>query len=124
MYIILHINRMVNQAKKLNILWTSGSKTTALNMLSTYVMNSKTNGWWDKVNIIMWGASAQLTAYDAQVQTEIMEMINSGVHIETCRDCADNLEISDILEKLGIEIKYMGELLTRYIKSGEPIITI
>lgn len=117
-------NRMVDKTKKLNILWTSDSKTTALNMLSTYVINSKTNGWWDKINLIIWGASAQLAAYDTQVQTEIMEMINSGVHIEACKDCADSLEISNKLEKLGIEIKYMGELLTKYIKSGEPIITI
>lgn len=109
---------------KLNILWTSDNKTTALNMLAMYTLRSKARGWWDNINIIIWGASAQLVASDTQVQTEIMEMINAGVHIEACKDCTDTLEITDVLEKLGIEIKYMGELLTKYIQSEEAIITI
>ncbi len=97
---------------------------TALNLLSTYTINSKTQGWWDDVNIIIWGASAKLVADDTQIQTEIMEMINLGVHIEACKDCSDSVGSTDILQKLGIEVKYMGEILTNYIKSGEAIITI
>jgi len=89
-----------------------------------YVLNAKKEGWWDEVNIIIWGASANLVASDTQVQTEIMEMINSGVHMEACKDCSDTLGITDKLEKLGIEIRYMGELLTEYIQSDEAIITV
>lgn len=115
---------MEGKTKKLNILWTSSERTIALNLLSTYTINSKKNGWWEEVNIIIWGASAQLVAKDTQVQVEIMEMISLGVHIEACKDCSDNIGVTEDLEKLGIEIKYMGEPLTKYIKNGEPILTV
>ncbi|MDR0725733.1 MAG: DsrE family protein [Prevotellaceae bacterium] len=108
---------------KLNILWTTGDRITSLNMLSIYVLNSKLRGWWKDINVIIWGASAKLVASDTQVQTEVMEMIRSGVHIEACKDCSDVCGVSDELEKLGVEVKFMGESLTRYIKS-EYIITI
>lgn len=115
---------MEGKTKKLNILWTSSERTTALNLLSVYTINSKNNGWWEEVNIIIWGASAQLVAKDTQVQTEIMEMINLGIHIEACKDCSDSIGVTEELENLGIEVKYMGEILTKYIKSGEPILTV
>jgi hypothetical protein len=74
--------------------------------------------------VIIWGASAKLVASDTQVQTEIIEMINQGVRIEACKECSDNFEVTDKLTKLGISVRYMGEPLTDYIKSGEKILTI
>lgn len=109
---------------KLNILWTSDNKITVLNMLAIYVLNSKTRGWWKEINIIVWGASAKLIAKDTQVQTEVLEMLSVGVHIEACKDCSDACEVTSDLQKLGIEVKYMGEALSSYIKSGEPVLSI
>ena len=109
---------------KLYILWTTDNKDTVLNMLSMYAINSKTNGWWEDVNIIIWGASARLAGNDTQVQTEIAEMINQGVTIEACKDCSDNFGVTEKLTKLGIYVRYMGKPLTDYIKSGEKILTI
>ena len=87
-------------------------------------INSKTKGWWQNVNVIIWGASAKLAGNNAKVQTEIKEMINQGVTIEACKDCADNFGVTDRLIRLGIDVKYMGKPLTDYIKSGEKILTI
>lgn len=39
-----------------------------------YSMNSKKKNWWDKENVIIWGASAKLAGNDPQVQAEILEM--------------------------------------------------
>jgi hypothetical protein len=109
---------------KLNILWTTDNKDTIFNMLSMYAINSISNKWWQKVNLIIWGASAKLVGNDIQVQTEIVEMINQGVTIEACKDCCDNFGVTDKLTKLGINVRYMGKPLTDYIKSGENILTI
>jgi len=109
---------------KLNILWTTDNKETVINMLAMYAINSKINNWWQNVNVIIWGASAKLVASDTQVQTEIIEMINQGVQIEACKACSDNFGITDKLTKLGINVRYMGEPLTDYIKSGEKILTV
>jgi len=109
---------------KLNILWTTDNKDTVFNMLVMYAINSKKNQWWQDVNVIIWGASAKLVGTDTQVQTEVMEMINHGISIEACKACCDNLEVTDTLSKLGINVRYMGIALTDYIKSGEKILTI
>lgn len=109
---------------RLNILWTTDNKDTVLNMLVMYATNSKKNQWWQDVNVIIWGASAKLVGTDTQVQTEVMEMINHGISVEACKACCDNLEVTDTLTKLGVNVRYMGVALTDYIKSGEKILTI
>jgi hypothetical protein len=110
--------------ERLNILWTTDNKDTVFNMLLMYALNSKTKGWWEDVNLIIWGASARLVGNDTQVQSEVIEMINQDVHIEACKDCCDRAGVSEKLIKLGIDVKYMGEPFTTYIKAGEKILTI
>ncbi len=109
---------------KLNILWTTDNKDTVLNMLVMFSTNSRINGWWQKVNLIIWGASAKLVGTDIQIQTEVLEMLNHGISIEACKACCDNLGVTDKLTELGVNVRYMGEALTGYIKSGENILTI
>jgi len=110
--------------EKLNILWTTDNKDTVFNMLIMYATNSKIKGWWKNVNVIIWGASAKLVGGDTQVQSEILEMINQGVHVEACKECCDRAGVTDRLIKLGIDVRYMGEPFTTYIKDGERILTI
>lgn len=109
---------------KLNILWTSNNKDTFLNMVSMYTINSITRKWWGSVNLIIWGASTQLVGKDSQVQLEIIEMLHQGITIEACKDCCDNFGVTDILIKLGINVRYMGEPLTTYLKNNEKILSI
>ena len=109
---------------KLNILWTTTNKDTIFNMISMYAINSKTHDWWKQVNVIIWGASARLAGEDVQVQTKIIEMLDQGVTVEACKDCCDNLGVTDKLIKLGINVRYMGEPLTNYIKNGEKVLTL
>lgn len=39
---------------KLIVLWTSGDKEVALNMVFMYTLNAKKKGWWDEVGLIVW----------------------------------------------------------------------
>jgi hypothetical protein len=109
---------------KLNILWTTDNKDTVLHMLVMYATNSRLNGWWQKVNLIIWGASAKLVGTDTQIQAEVLEMLNHGITIEACKACTDNLGVTDKLTALGVNVRYMGEALTDYLKSGEKMLTI
>ena len=109
---------------KLNILWTTDNKETVLHMLVMYAINSKANGWWDEVNIIIWGASAKLVATDSEIQSEVVEMTNHGINFEEYKACSDQYGVSDKLISLGIDVKYMGEPLTNYLKSGDKILTL
>ena len=109
---------------KLNILWTTDNKDTVFNMLSMYAINSLNRKWWDKVNVIIWGAAAKLAGNDTQGQTEILEMLHTGVTVEACKDCCDRFGVTETLTKLGVSVRYMGEPLTQYLKANEKIITI
>ena len=109
---------------KLTILWTTDNKDTVFNMLAMYALNSKNRGWWKHINIILWGASVKLVANDTQVQTEILEMLQSGITIEACQDCCENFGVDSIITNLGITVRYMGIPLTEYLKNGEKILSI
>jgi hypothetical protein len=110
--------------EKIHILWTTDNKDTIFNMLAMYAINSKANKWWREVNVIIWGASTKLIGNDPQVQSEVAEMLNQGVTIEACKDCADHFGVTDKLTHLGVNVKYMGKPLTDYLKAGESVLTI
>lgn len=109
---------------ELYILWTNDNPITAEKMVFMYSINSITHGWWEKVTIIVWGATATLIVNDTDIQSKIKEALVKGVHIIACKACADQLKVTENLEKLGIEGVYTGELLTDIIKSKKAMISI
>lgn len=109
--------------ERLNILWTSNDKDTFKHMISMYSLNSIKNGWWDEVNIIIWGGSTKLTGEDIEVQKEIQKLLKSGVTIEACKACADKYKFTQTLKDIGVDVKYMSKL-TSYIKGDDKLITI
>lgn len=71
----------------------------------------------------MWGPSTKLLSQDKELQTVLKTMQAIGVELLACKACADSYGVSDILEELGIIVKYMGEPLTDYLKSDAKVIT-
>ena len=43
--------------------------------------------------------------------------------LQACKWCTDQYKVSDTLDSLGVDVKYMGEPLTEYIKSGYKVLT-
>lgn len=108
----------------LYILWTNDNLITAEKMVFMYGINSKIKGWWGTVTIIVWGATAPLVAENADIQKKVIEAQEKGVHLIACKACADQLEVTENLEKLGVEVDYTGELLTNILKSQKALLTI
>jgi hypothetical protein len=50
-------------------------------------------------------------------------MKEAGVVLEACKSCSDMYGVSENLEKLGIDVKYMGQPLTNYLKQGVTVLT-
>ncbi len=109
---------------RLLVLWTSGDKTVAMNMVCMYTLNSKIKGWWNEVTLLIWGASGELLVHDPELKEKVGEIKNAGVEVIACRRCAENLSIVDKLEEMGIKVFYTGEFLTEWLKSGSRLITI
>jgi len=108
----------------LYVLWTNDNPITAEKMVFMYTINSLIHGWWEKVTLIIWGATAKLVAEDANIQKKIEEALDAGVHITACKACADQLGVTETLEKLNIEVKYWGQPLTEVLKNNEHLLTI
>ena len=84
-----------------------------------YTHNAKKAGWWNEVQLIVWGPSSKLLAEDKDLQTAVKAMMADGVVVKACKACADSYGVSDDLAVLGIEVKYMGKPLTEMLKSDQ-----
>jgi hypothetical protein len=120
------LKQMANrqEPEELYVLWTTADREVALKMVFMYTTNSKLKGWWNKVNLIIWGPSAKLLSEDLTLQDHIFQMKHVGVKLFACKACADSYGVAPALETLGIEVKYMGQPLTDLLKSGKTLITI
>ena len=98
------------------VLWSSGDREVATNMVFMYTLNAKRRGWWNDVTLIVWGPSAKLLTEDSGLQERIEEMRQAGVGLLACKACSDSYGVSESLEKLGIKVTYMGEPFTQILK--------
>jgi len=111
------VERNITEPSKLVVLWTSGDRDVALKMVFMYTNNAKINGWWDEIRFIVWGPSSKLLSKDVELQEYIKKMKDSGVELLACKACADSYGVSEKLQEIGIEVKYMGQPLTSMLKS-------
>lgn len=106
----------------LHILWTSDNPITAEKMVFMYAINALNKGWWEEVTLIIWGAPAILVSESAAIQEKIREGKAAGMHISACKACTDQLGVTEVLEGLGIEVKYWGSPLTEILKGDDPLL--
>ena len=107
----------ITEPSKLLVLWTSGDRDVALKMVFMYTNAAKNKGWWDEIRLVVWGPSSKLLSEDDELQEYIKKMKDSGVELLACKACADSYGVSEKLEELGIDVKYMGMPLTSMLKS-------
>jgi len=114
---------LIIDSEKLVVVWTSGDAEVAKKMVYMYTYNAKKYGWWKDITFIIWGPSAKLLTEDNELQDYIKRMKKEGIVLEACKACAEMYEVSDKLTELGVDVKYMGTVLTDYIKSERHVIT-
>ena len=105
------------------VLWTSGDRDVALKMVFMYTLTAKTMKWWKDITFIVWGPSSKLLSGDKEIQAYMAKMIEAGVVVKACKACADQYGVSDQIASLGIEVKYMGQELTGYVKNRNHLVT-
>lgn len=115
----------MSQPTKLVVVWTNGDRDAAIRMAFMYTLNSKLKEWWDEVSLIVWGPSAKLLADDTTLQEYIGKIKEAGVELLACKACADSYGVSEVLENMGITVKYTGEALTDFLKDENTrVITV
>ncbi|MGB8455412.1 MAG: DsrE family protein [Anaerocolumna sp.] len=114
----------MEKTNSLYILWTNDNVITSEKMVLMYALNSRLNNWWNEVTVIIWGATTKLVGENKMIQEKIKLAMHTGVKFSACKACADQLNVTEELLELGIEIKYWGEGLTEILKEDEKLITI
>lgn len=114
----------MSEKNHLYLLWTNADPITAEKMVFMYTVNSLKHGWWEDVTLIIWGAPAKLAAENPDIQDLIAQAKEAGVHVTACKACTDQLGVTEIIEGMGVEVKYWGTPLTEVLKSGEHLLTI
>jgi len=114
----------MSNKKHLYVLWTNDNPITAEKMVFMYTINALKQGWWEKVTLIVWGATAKIAGKDKTIQKLIKKALDVGVHISACKACADQLGVTQTLENLNIEVIYWGVPLTDILTNDEKLITI
>ncbi len=109
---------------KVNILWVNDNPKVAETMVFMYATNAKINGWFDEVEIIIWGPTAKLAAEDENVQELIRVAKHAGVVVKACISCSNMFGVTEKLKALDLEVDRMGEPLSNILKADEKLITI
>ncbi|MDD4123528.1 MAG: DsrE family protein [Erysipelotrichales bacterium] len=105
--------------KSLVILWTNPNKGTALNMLLMYAKNSLLRGWWEEVEVCVWGETVVLATSDQDIINEVKECQKVGVKMSACQACARNYGLYEDLISLGYNVVSYGPILTDLLQKQE-----
>lgn len=110
---------------KLCVVWKSSNETDINNFIIPYVYNSKSQKWFDEVEVLIWGSSQHAVIEEKQYQTKISELVQLDIPFYACKMCADRLNATDVLESLGVSVVYTGVYLSDQIKDpNTEVITI
>lgn len=110
-------------ANKLLVILSSGDREVALEVGLVYPLNAAKEKWMDEVKVIVFGPSEKTAAHDMDVQARLQELNRAGVDVIACKWCADRMRITDILEKAGIKVVYVGPIISQLIKDGWACLT-
>ncbi|MBD3413499.1 MAG: hypothetical protein GF421_03590 [Candidatus Aminicenantes bacterium] len=72
---------------------------------------------------IIWGSSTLLVSQDKEIQDWVKKLDKEGVELYACKWCSDQYGVSELLKKLGVDVIYYGEPLTKLIKDDWKILT-
>lgn len=112
-----------DMSNELVVVWSSDDPYIAERVALMYTHAAKTNKWFKKVTLIIWGPSAKLITENIKLQEKIAKMRKDGVIVEACIACGDAYGVSDKLKKLGYDTKPMGAPLSNYLKGNAKVLT-
>lgn len=105
------------------VIWSTAEREVALCNIFMYTYNSRAQGWWQNVRLLIWGPSGKLLVEDQELQGRIKEMLDSGIEVIACVGCAKSYGIVDQLSAIGVDVIPAGQPLTDMLKSDWKILT-
>ena len=111
--------------KKLLVVWKTDNMIDIEKFVVPYVYNSKVQGWFSEVELLIWGASQNVVATNKDIQALVSNLIKEEVVTYACKMCADGLNATEMLESLGVNVMYTGVYLSDKLKDDRyEVITL
>ena len=83
-----------------------------------YALNALKNGWMEDVKIILFGPAQDLLLENEKFRELILEYQDIEESVVACKFISNRDEKSEALDKIGIRVAYVGEMISNYIKDG------
>lgn len=102
--------------KKALIIISTGEREKALTGI-LYATNALKNKWLDDVKVILFGPFEKIVAEDPDLQQHLSAILAYQTPV-ACKFIADRDEISTSLKDLGVQLEYVGAMISEYIGEG------
>ena len=83
-----------------------------------YALNALKHGWMEDIKLILFGPAQDLILQDEQFRNLVQQYQEIEENVVACKFISDRDEKSEALDKIGIQVKYVGEMISNYIKDG------
>lgn len=103
--------------ENLLIVISSDNKNSIMKFPLLYGGVSLPREYWKRVHIMFWGDSISLAASDIDIRKKVLDMQKDGVEFSSCIVCAQEYQVVEQLEAIGVKCNHTGELLTEALKN-------
>ncbi|MBT3336581.1 MAG: hypothetical protein HN855_01230 [Anaerolineae bacterium] len=83
-----------------------------------YAVNALKQGWMDDVKIIFFGPAQNLLLVDEELQNRVKEYQEIEEAVVACKFISARDAKSEQLSEIGIQVAYVGEMVSSYIHEG------
>jgi hypothetical protein len=103
-------------SSKVMVIISTAEKAKALTGIM-YAVNAQKNKWVDDLKVIFFGPFENLLCEDEEVIKAASNLLDYETPI-ACKFLSDRDGISDRLEKMGINVDYVGTIISGFIEEG------
>ncbi|MCD4715775.1 MAG: hypothetical protein K8R45_03415 [Desulfobacterales bacterium] len=103
-------------SSKLLVIIATGENEKALTGLM-YASRTLSEGWMDEVKVVFFGPSERLLVEDEVIAKTVKEFGAVETPI-ACKFISDRDGISEKIEALGVNVDYVGTIISNFIKDG------
>ena len=100
-------------ASKVMVIVSTAEKQKALTGIM-YAINAQKNKWLDDIKVIFFGPFENLMCEDEDVAQAASRLMDYQTPI-ACKFLSDRDGISNKLEEMGVDVDYVGSLISGYI---------
>jgi hypothetical protein len=98
------------------IIIATGDREKALAGLM-YSKNALKRDWLRNVKVVYFGPSEKLIVEDSLLRDKALEVANLG-ECFACKSISDRDDVSEKIDKMGINVEYVGSIISKFIKEG------